>query len=236
MISIENIKKQITSYGFQPIVVSDFQSNTYGEIDSTDIDSFLAFAKQEKSKYIYLNPFYYEKSDYYIESYNEDEYSTFLQKSIKVKEYEKKLEEYDFGRPRAIEVIARFENLYLIYRIEDHWFDADILDKSEIEGELKSEFEDSFYEEVLNRRRETREKYKLEKEEVERIILNDPEFATKKNQDSRYWYFHDLMDMEEMKKYREIFLPFGAPQIGNVKLFMDEVWAKYKQIQKNNKK
>lgn len=236
MISIENIEKNVASYGFQPIVLLDFKSNNYGEIDSKDIDSFLKLIKQENGKHVYLVPFYYDKRDYYIDPYYDDDYSDFIQKNIKFREYEKKLEEFDFGRPRALEVIARYEDLYLIYRIEDDWFDEDNLGKSGIESEIKSEFEDSYYEEVLKKRRETREKYKKEKEEVERIILNDPEFVTKKNQDSRYWYFHDLMDKEEMIKYQEIFLPYGAPHTGNVKLFMDEVWAKFKEIQKNSKK
>lgn len=34
--------------------------------------------------------------------------------------------------------------------------------------------------------------------------MNNPEDANKKNQESRYYYFHNVIETEEMKEYREL--------------------------------
>lgn len=141
---------------------------------------------------------------------------------------------FDFSRPYKITVFTSINSILIGVSFLDDWLEnEDITDPESFLEVVKNEDEEDYYEEIVVERKINKESKKNEKEIIMQFILNDSEFAYKKNQESRYWCFHDVMEKEEMKEFREILKPYGAPQIGNVKMFMDEAWQKYKEANKN---
>ena len=69
----------------------------------------------------------------------------------------------------------------------------------------KSDIEDKFFEEFNIKKKEKRENAETDKEELKKIILNDPEFSYMKNQYLRNEYLNKLLLTNGMSKYKYLF-------------------------------
>lgn len=202
-------------------------------LKSNSIDELLEIGKDSGSKRVYFGYMTYDPSRFKLK-YNPD---TFSEKGCeKIELYNSHVETFDFTKPYKITVFIEIDSILLGIRIIDDWIQMkDLSDPDTILKAIEEEDEDNYHREFFDEQRKNRVSNKDNLEELLEIILSDPEFANKKNQQIRYWYFMEVMERNHMKKYIELLIPYGAPHIGNVKMFMDNAWRIYKERLKKEK-
>lgn len=224
MINIAAIKDMITTHGMTPIEVSHYQidNKVYIAVD-TPMD-FIDLVSSWNEKYIYLSTRNYLLEDFLIPDDWYDEYPKDFVKEVRV--YNKKIKSLDMDRPKQTMLFVLQNGVMIIHEIIDPWIED--LGFKFAEDQIE-ELEAAYYSEIKKIKHKVKNQDQELKQQLREYIMSDPEFAHKKNQESRYWYFHEVMEREEMSKYRDLLMPYGAPHTGKVKMFMDEAWRLLKQ-------
>lgn len=233
MISHEEIIKVIQNNHMRPIWLKDVRESNISILNDNDLEKFIEFARLNMAERIYIKYSYYDSSDYEIYG----EYDNLSGRAIEeIKEYNSTVNSIDFTKPSKVVIFTFIDSMLLGIEHVDDWIQSsEVIDPLGKYEEIKLKYEFDYIDEIAQTRRVTKDKFKPEKDRLMNIILNDHEFGYKKNQDSRYWYFQDLMDKPEMEEYRELLIPYGAPFGGNVKMFMDDVWRIFKEQEKKIK-
>lgn len=224
---IKNIENKINSLGLKSIMLEDNEFSDVRILKSNSIDEFLDIVIRNDVRNIFYGFSTYDFRDFLVYDYQDSLSSKGIEK---IKAYNNHVMSIDFSKPYKVTLFANIESVCIGVNFLDSWIDSeDVTDPRYLLDVVKEEDEELYYEEIEKSRKSMNSTMKDQKQKIMDFILNDPEFANKKNQESRYWYFHEVMETEEMKEYRDLLKPFGAPHIGNVKMFMDEVWRIHKE-------
>lgn len=218
---IKNIENKINSLGLKSIMLEDNEFSDVRILKSNSIDEFLDIVIRNDVRNIFYGFSTYDFRDFLVYDYQDSLSSKGIEK---IEAYNNHVMSIDFSKPYKVTLFANIESVCIGVNFLDSWVDSeDVTDPRYLLDVVKEEDEELYYEEIEESRKSMNSTMKDQKQKIMDFILNDPEFANKKNQESRYWYFHEVMETEEMKEYRDLLKPFGAPHIGNVKMFMDEV-------------
>lgn len=224
---IKNIENKINSLGLKSIMLEDNEFSDVRILKSNSIDEFLDIVIRNDVRNIFYGFSTYDFRDFLVYDYQDSLSSKGIEK---IEAYNNHVMSIDFSKPYKVTLFANIESVCIGVNFLDSWIDSeDVTDPRYLLDVVKEEDEELYYEEIEKSRKSMNSTMKDQKQKIMDFILNDPEFANKKNQESRYWYFHEVMETEEMKEYRDLLKPFGAPHIGNVKMFMDEVWRIHKE-------
>ncbi len=224
---IKNIENKINSLGLKSIMLEDNEFSDVRILKSNSIDEFLDIVIRNDVRNIFYGFSTYDFRDFLVYDYLDSLSSKGIEK---IEAYNNHVMSIDFSKPYKVTLFANIESVCIGVNFLDSWIDSeDVTDPRYLLDVVKEEDEELYYEEIEESRKSMNSTMKDQKQKIMDFILNDPEFANKKNQESRYWYFHEVMETEEMKEYRDLLKPFGAPHIGNVKMFMDEVWRIHKE-------
>lgn len=224
---IKNIENKINSLGLKSIMLEDNEFSDVRILKSNSIDEFLDIVIRNDVRNIFYGFSTYDFRDFLVYDYLDSLSSKGIEK---IEAYNNHVMSIDFSKPYKVTLFANIESVCIGVNFLDSWIDSeDVTDPRYLLDVVKEEDEELYYEEIAESRKIMKSTVKDRKQKIMDFILNDPEFANKKNQESRYWYFHEVMETEEMKEYRGLLKPYGAPHIGNVKMFMDEVWRIHKE-------
>lgn len=227
IITNENLKKEIKNFNLFPLEVSvlNITNKVYLEIDN--IDEFLKFASVSKFEFVYYYYTYYKCEEYIIPI---DWYSEHSKEfKTKAHQHNRLIESLDFASPKSLTLFILQNGTFVGVKLYNPWIENQDVKLAE---ETIEEIENEFYLEVKKITSSNKVQRKDDEKTLRGIIFNDPEFAYCKNQELRYWYLVELLEKEDMKKYEYLVKPYGAPQIGKVKMFMDKTWILYKERKK----
>lgn len=230
------MKNTIEKLASSNLVGIELGNDSFTEVrilKSNSIDELISIATQNSIKNFFWGVTNYDIRDFLI-SYRPERFTS---KGIeKIELYNSHVTNLDFNKPYKTTIFFKLDSIPIGINIIDDWIlEEELADPDTYLEVIKEEDEEEYYEEIAVERKVNKDTRSEAKEIISQFILNDPDFKYKKNQEIRYWYFHDIMDKEEMEEYRDILKPYGAPHIGNVKMFMDELWMKYKEEQKKLK-
>jgi hypothetical protein len=199
-------------------------------LDIEEIEEFLKFARDSNFVYVYYYYTYYNLESYLIPI---DSYSDEYEKKLKteVRRYNKQLESLDFRTPKSVTLFVLNSSTLVGIELNDPWIDKKGFSKVEYAVE---EIENEFNFEVKRAKTIRNANQKEDENQLREIIFNDTEFIIhSKNQDLRYWFLVELLEREEMKKFRYLVHPYGIPVNGKVKAFMDITNILYKEWKKS---
>ena len=220
--------ERIVTYDLRGFEVESYQLANKVQLKSMSVDLFLNHVKDSCSKSIFYLYKYYKKEDYIIPL---DWYSEETEKfKADVENHNSEVEKYDFDIPNKMSLFTIIEGIFLGVEFFDEWLEVEMLEDAE---EMIEKIEEKYYGSRHELKRTKREDKKRDEEELRKILFNDPEFAYCKNQDMRYWHLGELLELDEMKKYRYLFEPnFGIPSTGKAKVFLDKTWMLYLEEKK----
>lgn len=223
-----NIEESIRAAGFIPIELKNTNLTSTYMLKNSSFSQFIELVQSvNSSPRIYFSYFYYDLEDYWIDFEDELLSSKAVDKVIS---YNNHLKTLDLTRPYKAVVFSMVDTMMIGLEFEENWIEqTDVRDPEIILKSIEVEFVDDYFAEKMERRRTIQNNNQPIIEKLMGIILDDPEFAHKKNQHSRYWYYIDLMNRPDMEEFREVLVPYGAPHIGNLKMFLDEVWRLNKE-------
>lgn len=230
MINQEDLVRVIEEHNMVPVRLRDVGLRGICILEDENISSFIELVKLDRALRIYYCYFYFDSLNFKI-NYQ----PRFLSSRAisEIESYNNLVDTFDFAQPYKLLIFTKIDSMQLGIELISDWpMSSGLRNPSELYEEIKSKYEDDYYVEVAQRRKEQRELFKQQKEEITKLILNDPEFQYKKNQESRYWYYIDFIQKPGLEKYKELLLPHGSPVNGNVKMFMDYVWRIFKEMEK----
>lgn len=222
--------KEVTNYikskNLVPIELENNELTSVKILKSNSLDELLSHAQDCGIKRVYFAYMTYDPRSFKV-NINPNGLSEKGKEKIEL--YNRYVDTIDFTKPYKVTIFIAIDSILLGVKMIDNWIqNEDLTDTHVLLEVVKEEDAEEYYHEVGRKRKELWTTKKDEKEELTEIILADPEFAHQKNMESRYYYFHRLIDREGMEKYGELLEPYGYYLAGNVKMFMDEVWRIYK--------
>ena len=229
-----SINKLLEKLALNNLVGIELENDSFSWVKilkSNSIDELIDIASRNN-----INNFFWGKTNFdirdFLISYRPERFSS---KGIeKIELYNTYIMNLDFEKPYKTTVFIKVDSISIGINLIDDWIlDENITDPGVYLEVVEEEDIEDYSMEQLQTYKEHKEQIKGGKEELFKIILKDPEFPSKKNQEIRYYYFIDLMEKEEMKEYRDLLKPYGSLRFGNVKIFMDEAWKRYKESMKD---
>lgn len=209
----DELNKIAESHNLTALEVRDIKIYNRINLEFNNIDSFIEFVVNSGFNRIFYSYSYYTKEEYLIPK---DYYDAYPKDFVDVvNEHNEMLKKQDFSIPYSLTVFVLESGVQIGIVLEDYWLESLKAD------EQIEKIEGHFWKEVQQYKQENLKKFK-------EYILNDPEFEKKKNQEARYWYFNEIIEMEEFKSLLPVFSPIGIYHTGKVKMFMDEMWQKLK--------
>ncbi|MCW3491535.1 hypothetical protein [Dethiobacter alkaliphilus] len=211
-------------------------------LKEANIEKLVEFAAKIKEGVIFYKYGCYDIEDYLIpDSWVDDYPKNFVKK---VNAHNRYLQSLEFDRPYYLVVFLIYNGLKIGFRDTNDWLvNENVFDAEEMIEELKAEYSEEIEKarEEKNKEAEKAEKEKNKQSEImlgelREFILSDVEFHYCKNQFARYEYIRNLYEEGKYAAHLEFLMPFGAPHIGKVKLFMDKTWAIYQQRNRENQK
>lgn len=219
IIDIEQLNTKLKSYNLTPIQVKEIRSSNFVILES-ELDKFLSIVKESGQTCIFVKYEFYDKEKYVIPKEWYDEHPKEFR--VKVNNHNRKLDTFDFDSPKELNIFILRDGVFIGKCFKNDWLKEKNISSA-----------DQAIEEIdLNFRVYDTSRKKEDEEELREIILNDSEFKYCKNQDLRYWYLTELLEQEDMEKYRYLVAPPGVSFRGKVKMFMDRTWMIYKEEQK----
>lgn len=205
--------------------VEKFKSVSVITLKSESIDDIFNFANDSNTKCVYYCYSYYNIDDYLIPLDTYDEFSSNI--NLEIKKHNRYIKNIDFSKPYQLTLFTLKNGIIIEITLSDTWIDGmEIMDKDS----KKSDIEDKFFEEFNIKKKEKRENAETDKEELKKIILNDPEFSYMKNQYLRNEYLNKLLLTNGMSKYKYLF--DGGYDRGlsmPIKFYMDRIWEEYRE-------
>lgn len=160
---------------------------------------FLHLCKENNIKTVFYHYTYYEKEEYLIteellqeNTDNKEEYN-FCKKWADQKN--RNLDSLDFGRPRVLTMAAMLESMVLLWKERDDW-----MEESEDGKTAMIAFLEENEEQMLDFFEEDTEGISLI-DELQQVLLADPEFRNSTNKDSRSLYLNSFIRKKDNKKY-----------------------------------
>ncbi|UOQ47731.1 hypothetical protein MUN88_17005 [Gracilibacillus caseinilyticus] len=225
----ELLIKTIEENSLIPIEVNTMKISNQIQLNINEVDDFFQIVKNSNCYNVYYYYTYYDSEEYIIPF---DWYSEYLDEFKKiVSKHNKMIKSLNFDIPKSLTLFMLQNGTFVGIQLENPWIENQGIYVAEAAIE---EIEDSFDHEVKRVVADKEEKRKQDEKELREIIFNDPEFKYNcKNQQLRHRYLANLIQKEGMEKFDYLVEPFGAPHIGNAKMFMDLTYELYKEL--NNK-
>lgn len=231
MITEEKLLSSIKNEGLYSFKIdSGLDIDSLLVLSDNTLDELIRFAKANNIKSVFYNYFYTYKDLYLIdleEVIDEDLYNYANEDIIN---HNKKVENIDFKRPIGLVVFVIYENSKIGVEYFDNWLEAEEI----IEPEEQLENLEKKYEQIIEEKRENKEKeFKDLKIRFEEYLLNDEEFLICTNKKLRNNYITNVFDKPGTSEYKCIFMKsvrFGSNEIDyfTLGLFIEMVWRKYK--------
>jgi hypothetical protein len=219
---------KIRKYNLIPLEVSSLNLTNKIFLDINEINEFLELAIDSKCYSIFYHYNYYNPEEYIIPLEWYSEYSNDFKNEVF--RYNTHIKSLDFACPNRLTLFILQHGTLVGIELQNCWLENDGIKEAEEYIEL---LEEKFYREVEKINTDREKQHKHDENELREIIFNDSEFSYCKNQHLRYYYLIDLLEKEDMQKYKYLLHPFGAPHIGKVKMFMDKTWMLYKEYKKS---
>lgn len=228
IISSEHLKEKISDYKLIPLAVSVLKISNRIHLDIDDIEDFLKFASGSNFEYVYYYYTYYNSEEYIIPIDWYSEHSKEF-KTV-VRQHNRHIESLDFDSPKSLTLFILQNGTFVGVELDNPWIENQGIRVAEGTIEV---IENEFYREVKKISASKKQQQKDDENKLREIIFNDPEFRRNcKNQDLRYWYLVELLEKENMMKYKYLVQPYGISSNGKIKMFMDKTWILYKERKK----
>ena len=220
----KEIISSIESKNLMAVELQNIENTAIKLLKNNSMDDFLKFVCEYGCKRIYFGYTLYDIRDYKISisPHNPDIFSS--KGNSQVELYNSFIDSLDFTKPYKLTIFASIDSILLGVEVVDDWIqNEDIADPNIVLEVIREEDEDDYTDEFMGKRKQYYELIKDDKTKLMDIILDEADFRLIKNQETRFWYFLEVIGKPEMKEYREILKPYGSYRFGNVKIFMDEV-------------
>ncbi|MCM3323284.1 hypothetical protein [Cytobacillus kochii] len=227
IITKKDLKEKIIYYNLIPMGVSSLNISNQIHLNIDKVEDFLKFVSSSAFEYVYYYYTYYNIEKYIIPIDWYCEYSKEF-KAV-VNQHNQHIESLDFNSPKSLTLFTLQGGTLVGIQLDNHWIENQEIYIAEETIEI---IEAQFNREVKKISDYKKDQYKDDEHKLRNIIFNDPEFQYCKNQDLRYWYLIELLEEENMKKYKYLVQPYGIAVSGKVKMFMDKTWILFKEQKK----
>ncbi|AKG03382.1 hypothetical protein AAV35_000335 [Salimicrobium jeotgali] len=227
IITSKHLKEKIINYNLIPLKVSLLKISNQIYIDLDNVEDFLNFASGSNLEYIYYYYTYYNSEEYIIPNDWYSEYSKEFK--TEVIQHNRYIESLDFDSPRNLTLFTLQNGTFVGIELGNQWIENQGICVAEEAIEI---IENEFYREVKKVNDSKKIQQKNDENNLREIIFKDTEFRFCKNQELRYWYLVELLEKENMVKYKYLVEPYGIPNNGRIKIFMDKTWELYKERKK----
>ncbi len=223
IIKKEQLIEKCSKYNLIPLEVGLLKISNQIHLKLDNTETYLKFASDSNFKYVYYNYTYYDADNYIIP---DDWYSEQSKEYITViRQHNQQVKSLDFDSPKKLTLFVLEYGTFIGIELNNFWIENQGIDVSE---EMIETFDNKFYRKG-KKANTSKEKRKKDEKELREIIFNDSEFKYCKNQDLRYWYLVELLEEEDMKKYKYLVEPYGISISGKIKVFMDKTWMFFKE-------
>lgn len=222
IIDIEQLNQKLKKQNLIPIQIEHIKTNNRVILEK-DLTDFLELIKTYEQNHVYFKYDFYKKSDYEIpKDYYDLQEEEFINE---INTHNEKIKSFDFNIPKSLEIFIIKDGFLVGINQENFWIEEKNIKSADL----------AIHEVDLNFSVQPKSKTNEDKNELREIIFNDPEFASKTNQESRYYYLVNLLEEQELyNKYKHLFSPPGYFKSGKMKMFMDETAKIFKET-KNKK-
>lgn len=234
MIQQEELIKKIEEEGLNAYEVRQTPKINDNTIVLKEISDIIRFCKINDIKNLFFNYIYLDKDEYIIDDELQQDIEKDIYKLIKkeIKEHNKRVEAIDFTRPVMLNISTIFQNNLVCILESDYWYE----DINLLNAEETIEYLQENYEYILEEKKiEEQENRFLLKNELREYMLNDDMFKICTNKDLRKNYAQTIIKDKKMNKYLKAFISEASSSLINQEVFMfvEVVWAEYKNFIKN---